>query len=208
MDFQEFLRKVKADIEFIYPENPRLGLVWFLTAVLKQVIEKDKTLAERIVKHLEFASPLISIGSNLSPNKKYVLHALANFRVPDMRGRVKPKKLQNISIQYREIYEKVKPIFKRRYRDPGAKLHYLHLSINERLGMNIPKEKLKKWLDCEPREFSVKCLAYKHKWDKHPETILRYVRKERKKKPSTFDLISELAEKLSTTNDSLSYPQK
>lgn len=61
MDFQRFLREVKAEIEFLYPENPPLGLVLFLTVILRQVLEKDKTLAERIVKHLKDISPLIGL---------------------------------------------------------------------------------------------------------------------------------------------------
>lgn len=188
MDFQRFLREVRPEIEFLYPENPIFGLALFFMAIVRQVVEKDNALAERIVKHLKDMTPLIKLRDVLNPDKKW---CLAEFKLPDMRGRVKAKRLQNISEEYRDIYEKVKPIFKRRYRNPEAKLH----SLKERLGKNIPKDKLREWLGCEPREFSAKCLAYKHKWDKHPETILRYIRKERKHKPSTFDLISELAAK-------------
>lgn len=192
MDFKKFLREVKTTIEFLCPENPLFALVLFLTAMLRQVLEKDKTLADRIVKHLNDMTPLIRFRSELYPDKKYVLNALANFRLPDMRGRVKPKKLQNILEEYEGIYEKVKPILKRRYRNPEAKM----LNLKEKLAMKIPKERLKEWLDCKPSEFTCKCIAYKHNCERHSGTILRNLRRERKENRSTFNLISKLAKKL------------
>ena len=187
MDFQRFLREMKTEISLMYPENPRLGLCLVLTAILKQLLEKDK-LAERIVVHLKVVSPLISLYGFYGDKR----HALANFRLPDMRGRVKPKKLQNILEEYEDIYEKVKPILKRRYRNPEAKM----LNLKEKLGMEIPKHRLKEWLNCKPREFTCKCLSYKHNWERHPKTILRHLSGERKEKRSTFNLISKLAKKL------------
>jgi len=58
MDFQSFLREIKNQVSFVYPENPRLGLCLLLTAILKQLLEKEK-LAERIVEHLNNMNPLL-----------------------------------------------------------------------------------------------------------------------------------------------------
>ena len=191
MDFQRFLREIKPEIEFLYPKNQSLGLALFFWAIARQVVEKDDILAQRIVKHLKDMSPLIKLLMR-NPDKKW---ALADFRLPDMRGRVKPKKrLQNISEEYRNIYERVKPILKRRYRNPEAKLLHLEKS----LGRNFPKDKLREWLDCKPTDFACKCFAYKYEYDRHPETILRYVRKERKDVKTTYKLLRKLAEQPSS----------
>jgi len=197
MDFQEFLRKVKSEIEIIYPENPRLGSVYFVTALLKQVIEKDKTLAERIVKHLEFATPLIKIGSNLSPNKKYALEALGSFRVPDMRGRMKAKLkgLEKISKEYEKIKKKAYPILKKKYRNPNAKLVKLRASFND-----IPEERLKEWQNCTPTQFAAKYVDYKYKFKRSPKTFLRLIKNYNKKveRQKVPKMLQKLAENLSS----------
>lgn len=193
MYFQKFLSEIEAEIRVLYSKNPLLGLTVFFIAILRQVVEKDKTLAKRVDEYLKLMGPLIELFLKLGPDKMY---DLADFKIPDMRGRVKPKRFQNIYKEYEGIYENIKPILKRKYKNPEAKL----LHLKERL-KGFPKEKLREWVDLEPRMFVAQCVAYKHGYNRCPETILRNVRKEKKVKriyKSLSNQLSELVRNLSS----------
>jgi hypothetical protein len=162
----------------------------FLINILRGVLKKDKKWAKRINKYLEGVGPLVLLYLQLAPNE---ISKVASREIPSLRGKIKPKRLQNISGEYENIYKAVKTILSRKYRNNRAKL--LDLLSKEEL-KDYPEEKIKEWMSLKPSIFTAQCLAYKHGIERHPETILRITRKEKKQKELYKSLADWLSKKL------------